>query len=125
MKLHEWTLLYVRYKDAFKKEILDVKDERDVLTFFYKKHILTVHALEKLSIPPIQGKTLITTLQKKENINFLIENWKTFTKHDDLTIIFANPGRHEKWAIKPALHNKIAEDIIAGIWSLAEGTTYV
>lgn len=126
MTLREWMILYVKHRDALQKKLRDVKEEQNSVRFQFSEYVLTGLALDELRLPKIEGKTIIVTLQKKENIDFFVREWKAFAAHPDLTVVFANPKKNEKWVIKPALHDKISDGPLEqGIMSMAEGVSYV
>jgi hypothetical protein len=127
MDLREWTILYVKHKDLFARRLKDYKDEGHRLVFNFKDHAMHAYAMEELGVPrQIDGKTLLTTLNTKQNMEFLIKNWDAFAKHSHLTIVFVNPTTNEKWFIVPHTHAQIADpNIEMGIKSLAENVTLV
>lgn len=124
MELREWLVLHVKHKDAYAKRLTGVREDGERVVFSYKDGDVIGYALEQLR--PVQGKALVATLQRKENIEELIKNWAAYARNPDLTIIFVNPAKNERWSIKPALHQSIADgDIGQGIWSLAAEVTHV
>ncbi len=127
MDLREWMTLHVRHKDAYAKALKSVAQEGERTVFTFKDHVLTGYALDELRIPAgIGGKTLIVTLHNEANVKRLLSDWGAFCAHKDLTVIFANPARNEKWVVKPRLHEDISEgNIEPGIRAMAEGVTRV
>lgn len=126
MDLREWTILYVKHKDLLTRQLIGHKEEKDRLVFEFKDHKMHSYAMEKLAIPKVEGKTLVTTLQDKENIDFLIKYWKEFSRLKGLTIVFVNPAKNEKWFIVPHTHSQIADvNIEMGIRSMAENVSHV
>jgi hypothetical protein len=125
MNLREWTILYVKHKDVHAKKLQDYKEEGNKLVFKFKDHHMHAYAMEKLEVPQLEGKTLLVTLQKQENIQFLVKNWEKFVQ-PGLTIVFVNPEKNEKWFIVPHTHSQIADpNIELGIKSLAEYVSHV
>jgi hypothetical protein len=125
MDLREWTILYVKHNDVHTKKLQDYKNEGDKVVFRFKDHHMHAYAMEKLDIIPVEGKTLLVTLQKKENIQFLLKHWDDFVQ-PGLTLVFVNPEKNEKWFIVPHTHSQIADpNIELGIRSLAENVSYV
>lgn len=125
MQLREWMVLHVRHRDAFARKLSEVREEADRVVFSYKDGDVFGYAYEQLRVPPA-GRALVVTLQRKENVDELIRNWELYAKNPELTIIFVNPARNEKWSIKPALHAKIAEDNVEpGIRAMAAEITHV
>jgi hypothetical protein len=126
MNLREWTILYVKHKDLFARKLKDYKDEGERLVFNFKDHTMHAYAMEQLDIPKVEGKTLLTTMNSKGNMKFLVDNWNEFSKHAHLTIVFVNPETNEKWFIIPHTHAQIADpNIELGLKSLAENVTLV
>ena len=125
MDLREWMILYVKHKDMMARKLVSHKEVGEKLVFEFKDHHMHAYAMEKLDVPPVDGKTLLATLQNKENIQFLIKNWNKFLQ-PGLTIVFVNPEKNEKWFIIPYTHAQIADpDIEMGIKSLAESASHV
>lgn len=125
MDLREWTILYVKHKDLMTRKLVGHKEVDGKLVFQFKDHNMHAYAMEKLEIPQVDGKTLLATLQTKENIQFLIKNWNKFVQ-PGLTIVFVNPAKNEKWFIVPYTHAQISDpNIELGIKSLAENVSHV
>jgi hypothetical protein len=129
INLTDWTVLYVKHRDVIAKKLVDVKQEKDHITFTYKDGVTVGYALEKLAVPALntkQNKAIITTLQTKENVDFLIKHWKDFSSHNGLTMIFVNLKTNEKWLIHPHTHSQIAEaKFEPGVRSLADSISYM
>ncbi|MDD9954483.1 MAG: hypothetical protein OXR66_09210 [Candidatus Woesearchaeota archaeon] len=125
MKLTEWLVLYVRHKDMLDKKLVDHKEDGNMITFTYKDRNVVGIVQEQLEVVEIKGESVIATLHTKENVEYLANHWEQFTKHNDLTIIFAHPGRNEKLVIKPKTHATISENVVQGLWSLSQGVSYV
>lgn len=125
MELHEWLALYVRHRDAYAKKLEHVEEAGEKTIFRFSDRTIEGYAYEDLRLPPRTEHVLVATLQKKENVRFLLDNWDAFSGHPGLTVIFANPARNEKWIVRPHAHARIAENVEAGIWSMAESVTFV
>ena len=127
MDLREWTVLYVKHKDIFARKLQKVEEKPDKLIFHFKDHSMHAYAMESLELPSaLDGKTLITTLNTKKNMDMLQKNWEAFSKHAHLTMVFVNPAKNEKWFIIPHTHAMIADpDVALGLKSLAENVTLV
>lgn len=124
MQLTEWLKIYLKHRDAFTKNIVEIRKEGDGLVCVYKDKTVLASASEMLEVPS-DATSLVATLQRKENIDFLLDHWKEFVRNENLTILFVNPERNEKWIVKPALHDRIAgEELHAGIYSMAESVTF-
>ncbi len=126
MDIHEWIITYVKHKDVLTRKLLSVEDKKDHVLFKYKDNEMTGYAYNELQIPKGKGKILIATLQKKENIDFLVKHWKDFSSHEQLTIVFVNMNNNEKWLLHPYTHARIAEEKAEpGIRSMADAVTYM
>lgn len=125
MLLREWMMLYVKHRDAYEKKLVHVHENQTEVIFEFRDRTLTGYAMDVLELPRITGPTLIVTQQTRINIQKLIDAWQDFSEHPEITIVFVNLKRHEKWSIKPYLHARITdENLAAGIWTLAESVTF-
>jgi len=115
--LKEWAVSYVKHRDMITKNIVNIKEEQDkVIVKFKDKEkvflimpIVNSSVIEKIN----KGKnTGIIILNSKENLDFLIYNWKKLVKFQKLTFFFANPFSEleKKWFISPYVHNKICDE---------------
>jgi len=127
MELREWTVVYVKHKDLFARKLQSVEEKEGKTIFHFKDHQLHAYAFEELRLPTASsGKTLVVTLNTKENVSYLISHFKEFAKAEHLMVVFANPKLNEKWVIVPHTHGQIADgDITLGIKSMADSVTYV
>lgn len=134
--LKTWMTDYEKHRDIIKKDIIDIKNHNDYdLMIQYKnkeKYILTVPTLKNAKSLRFRLKkkdqiTLIA-INSKENIDFLIDNWKFFIDLPELTIIFINPFSEtdSRWIIKPSIHNMITENesLKIGIKSISSTVNY-
>lgn len=113
MDLLEWSKHHIKYKDCIKRQIKNIEEKDNKLIVHEKKldkiYCITEDLKEKLLTKnTCEGRKYIITLNKKENVNFLAENWK-LVESEDLTIIFANPKTNENWMIHLMTHSKISE----------------
>jgi len=113
--LKNWAREYLKNKDAFAKAIIEIQEKDQGLVAKYKTKEETV------LVKPVLDNSLelstdsfisIVTLNKKENLNFLLTNWHSLAKYPRLTLYFVNPdsGTETKWIIRPQLHDKVADD---------------
>lgn len=125
MNLREWTVLHMKHRDAFAKRLQEIR-ESDIIEFVFPDHTLHGIVLERLSVPSPKGKTLVVTLQTKDNVDFLIGEWKRFAALPNTTMVFAHPGRNEHWSVIPSLHDRVAgENLEQGIRSMASAVDYL
>jgi len=116
-----WAISYEKNRDIILKNIINI--ERDVdrynLKISYKeneKFILVMPFLanaEEIRFRLKEGRSVtIITLNSKQNLDFLTDNWKLLIDSPELTIIFINPFSmaEERWIIRPYIHNKISEN---------------
>lgn len=113
-KLKDWITQRIHLQDVFSKKLKEIKEEEDSeLRIEYKDKTTKVHIMPFLKIPKkkSKGPSQIITLNTKENLDSLIENWKDFSEIDNLKLIFVNPRIKENnfWTINPKLHNIITE----------------
>jgi hypothetical protein len=126
MNLREWMVLYVKHKDLLARKLQSVEEKKDCVVFHFKDHDLVAYAQDRLSLLSAEGRTLIVTLNTKENIDFMIHHFADFSKHSGITVIFANPELNEKWIIVPHTHSRIVDgDIKQGINTMAESVPLV
>ena len=59
-------------------------------------------------------------LNKKKNVDFLINNWKNFIKFEKISIYFVNLNTNQNWIIYPYTHEKICgeKNLNKGIMTL-------
>jgi len=126
MDLREWTIIYVKHRDLMTKKLQGYEEKNGKLVFTFKDHHMHAYAVEKLSVPTIEGKTLLVTLQTKENVEFLLKHWSEYNKHADLTMVFVHPEKNEKWAVIPHTHAQVSDpNFEQGIRSMADSVSYV
>lgn len=115
----DWAVNYEKHRDMIKKEIekLEIKeDEIAICLKERKRYILVIPKMEdaeslRVKIKELQNVTVVT-INSKDNLQFIIDNWKKFTDIKGLAIIFINPfsNTDNKWIIKPYVHQLIAEN---------------
>ena len=112
MNLKDWTKHHLKFKDCFKKQIIEINELDESLIVHEKKEDKIYFINEKLDENIINKKTekkkYIVTLNTKANVEKLIKEW-TQVENVDLTIIFVNIKTNENWLINTKLHSKIAE----------------
>ena len=126
--LSEWTVNYLRSKDVFLNEIVDIIKNDSIHVKFKNedKFFLLIPTLENIDtlIEVLRDKptTVVVALNSKPNFQFLIENWKRIVDFKQFSIIFLNPfsASEKKWVINPYTHNKICDpaSLKAGLKSI-------
>lgn len=127
MKLKEWTIHYIKFRDYLKKQIKEIKEEKENELMVYEKKLnKKYYVMENLDENEIIKKreleTYYVTLNKKSNVKILIDNWDEIETNKEINFIFTNPKTNEKWIIHPTTHSKISEEksIKVGINTLYE-----
>jgi hypothetical protein len=115
VELKEWIKGFIKHKDIFTNSIIEIKDFDDDFLVKYKDKEIFFYVSDSLSevLKRMQNSIVsIATLNTKANFDTLIQNWHTLTKDETLTIYFVNPNSktENKWIIRPAIHNKIADE---------------
>lgn len=117
MNLYDWTKQYILFKDTLIKKIKKIDcleksilvEEKIIKKEYYVVEKLENHNLQNKEIKQTkEKKIIISVLNTKSNIDYLIEKWAFFSENE-ITIMFAHPGTNEKWIIHPKTHNKIVE----------------
>ncbi len=123
MELLDWTLRYIKYKDAVKRSILKITEKsKNEIQVKEKsgKELLYVcfNEMDSVDISKFSDEKIVC-LNTKENIDWLIKKWGDVVK-TKVTFIFVNPERSASWAINPALHNAITDKsaLKTGIYTL-------
>lgn len=129
MNLTEWSKNYIKFKDCFKRQIKTIEEIEKGLLVHEKKENKNYFIYEKLKNnliinKKIKNKVFLITLNTKENVKELADNW-ALVENEDLTIIFANIKTNESWMVHPKTHSKITEKklIKQGLISLHESIT--
>jgi len=119
--LADWTINFLKNKDILLKKISSIdKDskESDLIVSYKdsKKHHFFI--LENLNdINQLLDKFeydfyfSIITINSKENLDILLENWEKLSPFENLTIYFVNPFSllENKWVVQPHTHDKVSE----------------
>lgn len=125
MELKEFTIHYVKAKDAYKKDLITYEDQGECILFEFKSGEVPYfvnHDLQNIELSQLQmyTKKFIICLNKITNVEYLIKHWEEFSQEQGLIIMFANPELNEKWLINTAMHAQVTEpqDIEAGLMGL-------
>ncbi len=114
--LREWAVGYVKHRDILTKNIVDIKEEQDmvIVKFRDKEQIFLIRPTADDPVTEEINKEkniCVVMLNSKENFNFLINKWNKLIKFEKLTLFFVNPFSEpdKKWFISPYVHNKICD----------------
>jgi len=114
--LREWAVGYVKHRDILTKNIVDIKEEQDmvIVKFRDKEQIFLIRPTADDPVTEEINKEkniCVVMLNSKENFNFLINKWNKLIKFEKLTLFFVNPfsDPDKKWFISPYVHNKICD----------------
>ncbi|MGM5480011.1 MAG: hypothetical protein ACQESC_00960 [Nanobdellota archaeon] len=124
MKLIEWTHNHIKFKDCMKKAIKNIEVKKDHIVVQTKKqttrYTISTDLEQTTTVRNTDGKETIVTLNTKKNVQTLIDNWDTFSKHPKLTILFVNVKENTYWHVCPKTHNFITDkdSLEEGLWSL-------
>ncbi|MFP4119263.1 MAG: hypothetical protein ACLFTH_04380 [Candidatus Woesearchaeota archaeon] len=127
MKLNEWAVHHIRFKDSMRRKIKDLQVTDHHIKVIEKHELKDYYVNENLSnalenIQDVKHKQFIITTNNRENVQTLLKNWDELTTYRNLNIIFANVKENRSWHINPATHHFIADKktFKEGIWHLHE-----
>ncbi len=119
--LAEWTIDYIKNKDIFIKKVESIEKNKDGFDIVVKYKDKVSYFIVKPSVEDIEevtgkkdkeGHYTLVMLNNKENLHFIIRNWKRLVDFKNLCIIFVNPFSQldKKWLVFPYIHNRICDD---------------
>lgn len=125
MTLKEWTINFVKHRDVFLKKLVDYAASDSEIVFHFKDGDQSYVILNELD------ESVFKLLTKKEfnglsctsslkNFNFMVNNWDSLKKYNNLSLLFADLKSLKYLAIKPFVHDRISdpESLIRGLESL-------
>lgn len=126
MELAQAATAFLKARYAVIGGLKEVTQENNEVVFHLDSTTHQVIIQESLKPVNASDKTTIATLNTKENVEFLANNWDDFL-HPQLSILFMNPQTQEQWKVIPYSHNKIAEKkhLKKGLLSLSSQVTLV
>ncbi len=111
MDLAEWGGVFIKQRDLVKREIDSVEKTNEGFLIMKKggakDRVIVSEDLQPEKLRSNVG--IMICINNKINVDAVHKNWKLFSKHEKLLVVFANPKTNEKWILKPHLHNRIAE----------------
>ncbi|MBR9702588.1 hypothetical protein GOV10_01000 [Candidatus Woesearchaeota archaeon] len=111
MELIEWAKIFLRHQDLLKRTIKNIEEKEDLLLVTKKECVeewFIRPALNDEGLDPNKRQGIVT-LNSRENLEMLVNNWDRYRDYPTLKIVFANPVRNERWILVPAHHHKIAD----------------
>ncbi|MBL7055847.1 hypothetical protein ISS07_02960 [Candidatus Woesearchaeota archaeon] len=128
--LVNWSIKFLENKDIIRRNIVSVDKNKKGHDFIinYQENTkrfvvvfeLTTDIFEKLK----DENTGIFLLNSKDNLRFLVTNWKKFSENKSLSLYFVNPfsSTDKAWILHPNIHDKIcdASSLELGLNSMAD-----
>lgn len=120
--LLDWTINLIKNQDILTKKINEIKRNENDFDFSVEyKDANETFFIVKPSIKHIDevlekvNKDLhfrIITLNNKDNLDIVINNWKKLIEYKFLSVYFINPFSQldKKWIIYPHTHHKICDE---------------
>ena len=119
--LVEWTVNFVKHKDALAKKIENIEKNKDNFDLYVKykdreQYFIIVPEIADINaiIQKISNEKYlsIVTLNSKSNFEIILKNWNRLVSFKFLNIIFANPFSEldKKWIIFPYTHHRICDE---------------
>ncbi|MFT4261686.1 MAG: hypothetical protein ACMXX9_04615 [Candidatus Woesearchaeota archaeon] len=110
MKLLAWLKKFVEYRNSFKREKLDIKEENNFLIVDNSKTLIKYLVFDDLSDLSVNLTTeRVVCLNNKKNVDWLVNNWKKVCGGESF-FLFVNPDTNEHWTIRPKHHDLVVED---------------
>lgn len=128
MNLTEWSLNFINCMNSFKKNLDKINiNKNEIHCYFHEKRLFIYIVIETLNenffyyLNLYKNENLIfVCLNKKDNLNFLIDNWQELIKKKDLKFIFVNIDENLYWVLIPYYHNIISDNLRLGLKALFE-----
>ena len=119
--LLDWTINFVKNKDAVAKKIEKIENGGDDFDLFVKykdreQYFIIAPNIDDMNliIQKINNDSYfsIITLNSKQNFAIILDNWNKLINFKFLNIIFVNPfsDLDKKWIIFPYTHQKICDE---------------
>jgi hypothetical protein len=115
----EWAEIFLNHRKCFGLIGGFSKEQNHFVVSINQKNLKFL-VFEDLSssINSLEENCFIATLNKRQNLDFLIKNWNLFVQKS-VTIYFVNPELNEKWVLNTKVHSFISDKNVAlGLKSL-------
>lgn len=114
MKLNEWAVHHIRFKDSMKKQIKELKASKDHIEVIEKKETKEYYVTEDINkaldkVSDDQHKQIIITTNTLENVKALIKRWNEVIDKKHVSLIFANTKQNLSWHANPKSHDFVTE----------------
>lgn len=123
MELENWTIEYVKARNAVRRTLKEHSVQGDEITFTHKHKVHHFLLSPVLRVPEARDVYTVVCLNTKQNIAFLLAHWDAFLQNN-LFVLFANPAMNASWQINPKVHAMVAdsETLEQGLASMAAET---
>jgi pyoverdine/dityrosine biosynthesis protein Dit1 len=109
----EWAEIFLNHRKGFRLiDNFSKENEHFLVSINQKKSKFFVFEDLSKSIDFLEENCFIATLNKKQNLDFLIKNWNLFVEKS-VTIYFVNPDLNEKWVLNTKVHSFISDKNVA------------
>ena len=129
--LVDWMIRFFENRDTIKNNIIKIKKNekgsdfvvyyKDRTKYFIVKTMMETSVFNKMENNENFG---IVTLNNKENIRFVFNNWKKLIDFKFLSFYFVNPfsNSDKMWVLTPNIHDKICDkdSLKLGLKSMSE-----
>ena len=123
MDLKEWAMHFVKNKDLFQRKIKEIKDKKKSIQILNKDGSTHMYFMqENLNLTELTSDleesnkdknkhVSIVCLNKRKNLDILLEHWKKISEFQRCCFIFVNLNSltEKRWIIRPHIHAKIAD----------------
>lgn len=108
--LNEWTVIYIKNKDLLQRKLKGIEEKGSVLTCTYTDKVQEYILQEQLDCR-YEGKSVTFVCPAaRNNLDYLLKEWKNLTQKKNTTIIFVNLENSEKCIINPSTHQFVADE---------------
>ncbi len=132
--LVDWAHHYAQHLSVFRGDDEKVTRQGEVVHVKGSKSTTKYIPASELSDyqhkTPSNGETIyVVTFNTKDNLESLEKQWKKFSEHRNVIVIFLNPKSKldKKWSIHPYVHNMICDEkaLHTGLKSLTENVEQI